>query len=174
MNDKQNSLRGAPEPVALLAPDTEKLHQAKRFLEQFSSVILSSVKENATAHTSYAPFISDNDCFYVYVSSLAKHSHTLKNGSACLFFIEDEAQAKNIFARTRISIDCHVMIIDPEQSDYLPLLDNFEQRHGPTVKLLRSLPDFILFELRPQSASFVTGFGAAYDITDPLPLIMQP
>jgi len=173
MSDKQDSPREAPESVALLAPDTEKLHQAQQFLNPFSSVILSSVKENATAHASYAPFIVNNDCFYVYVSGLAEHSRTLKNGSACLFFIEEEKQAKNIFARTRISIDCQVLPIDPEQSHYQSLLDKFEQRHGTTVKLLRALPDFILFELRPLSASFVTGFGATYDISHPLPAIMR-
>lgn len=169
MSNRQDPLRGNAEVVKLLVPDTEKRHQAKQFLGQFSSVVISSVKANHTAHASYAPFIHDKDCFYVYVSGLAEHCRTLRNGSACLLFIEDEKQAKNIFARTRISIDCHVRVIEAEQSSYLPLLDKFEQRQGPTVKLLRSLPDFILFELRPLAASFVTGFGAAYDMSDFLP-----
>jgi len=152
-------------PDNLLIPDQACVNKAIDFISGFSSVVLGSVKSAKKAHTSYAPFITHGNNFYVYVSGLAEHSHTLQNGSASLFFIEDEQQAKTIFARTRLTIDCTVAIIEATTSSESHLLDQFEQRHGATVKLLRSLPDFILFELKPLSASFVTGFGAAYDVT---------
>ena len=152
-------------PDNLLTPDQACVNDAIAFISGFSSVVLGTVKETHKAHTSYAPFIKHANNFYVYVSGLAEHSHTLQNGSASLFFIEDEQQAKTIFARIRLTIDCKVKIIDASSSAESLLLDRFEKRHGSTVKLLRSLPDFILFELKPLSASFVTGFGAAYDFT---------
>ena len=153
-------------PDNLLTPDQACVNDAIAFISGFSSVVLGTVKETHKAHTSYAPFIKHANNFYVYVSGLAEHSHTLQNGSASLFF-------KTIFARTRLTIDCTVKIIDASSSAESLLLDRFEKRHGSTVKLLRSLPDFILFELKPLSASFVTGFGAAYDFTPRLKELSQ-
>lgn len=151
-------------PDKLLKPDQAKANEAIAFISAFSSVILGTVKGTHTPHTSYAPFITHNNNFYVYVSGLAEHSQTLQNGSASLFFIEDEQQAKTIFARTRLTIESSVKIIQTDSTSAY-LLDQFELHHGSTVKLLRSLPDFKLFELKPARASFITGFGAAYDVT---------
>ncbi len=153
-------------PDTLLVPDQQKVNEAVAFISRFSSAILGTVKDNAQAHTSYAPIITHGDNFYIYISSLAEHSQTLLNGSASLFFIEDEQQAKTIFARTRLSINCKVRKIDTKHPNLSRMLDKFERRHGATVKLLRSLPDFVMFELVPFNASFVTGFGAAYDLTE--------
>jgi len=158
-------------PDTLLEPDQTKVNEAIAFISHFSSAVLSTVKQSTQAHTSYAPFITHGDNFYIYVSALAEHSHTLLNGSASLFFIEDEHQAKNIFARTRLTINCKVRKIESSHPNLQRMLDKFERRHGATVKLLRSLPDFILFELVPGSAHFVTGFGAAYDLNDHLPAL---
>ena len=152
-------------PDKLLIPEQQKINDATIFISQFSSVILGTIKDAQQAHTSYAPFITHDNNFYVYVSGLAEHSATLLNGSASLLFIEDEKQAKNIFARTRLTIECATKIIEATSSDTPNLLDQFEKTHGSTVKLLRELPDFVLFELKPRTASFVTGFGAAYDVT---------
>ena len=140
-------------PDKLLTPDRACVNDAIAFISGFSSMVLGTVKDSQQAHTSYAPFIKHASNFYVYVSGLAEHSRTLQNGSASLFFIEGEQQAKTIFARTRLTIDCTVKIIDASSSKESLLLDRFEKRHGSTVKLLRSLPDFILFELKPLSAS---------------------
>lgn len=149
----------------LLIPDQDCVNHAVTFVSRFSSVILGTVKDSKKAHTSYAPFITHGNNFYVYVSGLAEHSRTLQNGSASLFFIEEELHAKTIFARTRLTIDCMAKKIETSSSGESQLLDQFEKQHGSTVRLLRSLPDFILFELKPLTASFVTGFGAAYDVT---------
>ena len=153
-------------PDNLLTPDQSKVNEVIDFISLFSSVIIGTVKNSKQPHISYAPFITHSNKFYVYVSSLAEHSQTLKNGSASLFFIENEQQAKTIFARTRLTINCSVSIIELTAPGRDLLLDRFEQRHGSTVKLLRSLPDFNLFKLTPSAASFVTGFGAAYNLTE--------
>lgn len=153
----------------LLEPDELKIAEAISFLHSFRSVILGTVSPSGRPHTSYAPYINDAGNFYVYVSGLAQHAHTLRSGKASLLFIENEEQAKTIFARRRLSIDCEVSEIRPDQRNHKCLLDQLENRHGSTVKLLRALPDFLLFELSPAHASYVTGFGAAYNLTASLP-----
>ena len=149
----------------LLKPEKRKVIEARTFFETFSSVILGSVTQAGLPHTSYAPHITDQGRIYIFVSSLAQHSVSLKTGNASLFLIENEKQARTIFARKRLTIQCSVAEIDSDHPDFVRLLDRLQQRHGSTVKLLRSLPDFILFELEPRTASFVTGFGAAFDLT---------
>jgi len=152
----------------LLEADAQKVAEALAFINSFSSVVLSSVTKTGEPHASYAPYITDAGKFYIYVSGLAQHASTLANGAASLFFIENEQQAKTIFARRRLTISCRVSTIDRDQPHYERLLDGLQTRHGSTFKLLRTLPDFVLFELSPGQASFVTGFGAAYDLTESL------
>jgi putative heme iron utilization protein len=149
----------------LLTPDQQKTEEAITFIRSFESVILGSVTNSGHPHTSYAPYITDNGKFYIYVSGLALHARSLENGVASLLFIENEQRAKTIYARKRLTINCRVSTIERGNQHYSGLLDHLETRHGPTIKLLRTLPDFLLFELSPDRALFVTGFGAAYDLT---------
>lgn len=155
----------------LLKPDEQTVAEALTFISGFSSVVLGSVTKSGQPHTSYAPYITHNNNFYVYVSGLAQHASTLKNGMVSLFFIENEHQAKSIFARKRLTINCRVSTINRNKHGYDSLLNTMQARHGSTVKLLRTLPDFILFEFRPEQATFVTGFGAAYDVGEALPAL---
>lgn len=152
----------------LLKPDQRKLEEALNFISGFSSVVLGSVTKSGQPHSSYAPYIADNGSFYIYVSDLASHARTLNNGAASLFFIENEQQATNIFARRRMTIYARVSSLSTEHQHYESVLDSLQARHGATLKLLRTLPDFILFKLHPEQASFVTGFGAAYDLSESL------
>jgi putative heme iron utilization protein len=151
-----------------LKPDEEKIAEALKFIRGFSSVVLGTVTQSGQPHTSYAPFITDAGNFYIYVSSLAQHAKTLTNGGASLFFIEDEHQADSIFARKRLTIDCQVSTISRENQHYDRLLDALQARHGSMLKLLRKLADFNLLQLTPGQASFVTGFGAAYNLSEAL------
>lgn len=156
----------------LLTPDQGKIDEARHFITGLSSVILSTVTDSGIPHTSYAPTISDQGNFYVFVSGLAQHAKTLSNGHASLFFVEDESQAKTIFARTRLTLECTTHIVDTNSEKYNCILDQLEARHGSTIKLLRTLPDFVLYEARPNNALFVTGFGAAYDLSSKIDRII--
>ncbi len=150
----------------LQTADQAKIDEAKTFIASFSSLVLSTVDESSRPHGSYAPYISNQGKLYVYVSGLARHAETLKQGYASVLFVEDESNAKSLFARTRLTMDCEVERISPQKANHRPLLDQFEAERGATIKMLRSLPDFVLFELQPQRARFVTGFGAAFDLSD--------
>jgi putative heme iron utilization protein len=149
----------------LLTPDQQKIDEAISFINGFASIILGTVTKSGRPHTSYAPYVTNNGNFYIFVSGLAQHAHSLESGTASVFFVENEQLANTIFARKRLTIDCRVAAIENSIRRYSSLLDDMETSHGSTVNLLRTLPDFILYELKPERASFVTGFGAAYDLT---------
>ncbi len=69
-----------------------------QFLENLKSLTISSIDEKGYPFSSYAPFVKYNHKYYVYLSSIAKHSSNLtKNKIASIFFSEDEKDCSNIF-----------------------------------------------------------------------------
>jgi hypothetical protein len=79
--------------------------------------------------------------------------------------VEDEQDSRQLFARQRVSYDCDVSTVSRDEPEYDVLLDKFQQRFGNVIDLLRSLPDFILFKLRPYQGRYVVGFGKAYQLS---------
>ncbi|WP_432472455.1 HugZ family protein [Amphritea sp. HPY] len=139
----------------------------RSLLENTRSLQLSSLKGDQP-EASYAPFIREGRDLYIFVSELACHtSNLISHAKAGVMLIEDEGQAKNLFARKRITFNCQVEQVPTDSAEYPLLLDQMELRLGNTVSLLRSLPDFKLLRLVPVEGRFITGFGKAYDI-DPL------
>mgnify|MGYP000454026743 CR=1 FL=1 len=85
-----------------------------------------------------------------------------------------DTPAKNLFARKRLTIECSSMKIERSDSEWSHRLDQFQVDHGPTVELLRTLPDFSLFKLTPISATFIKGFGQAFKLeSDNLEAVSQ-
>ncbi len=155
-------------------PTTEELAaQAHNFISPFKSIVLSTVDKQGQPHVSYAPHLIDQQYIYVFVSAMAKHSQTLNQGRANVFFLQDESSSKNVFARKRLTLECDVEAIENNSKAGKALLDTFEAHHGNTVGLLRSLPDFQLYQLKPQTALYVTGFGAAFELSDQLQTLLQ-
>jgi len=141
-------------------------------LEQTLSLQLATLGETGYPHCGYTPYLMQDDGaagarnFYVFVSELALHTRDLlHNPKASILIIEDESKAKQVFARTRVYYECDAEEITRENKAHTELLDNYENRHGKTVTLLRQLPDFRLFKLTPRSGQFVMGFGQAYQLT---------
>ena len=136
------------------------------FPEQFQSLILSTVSAEGQPNASYAPFVMDDDRnFYIYVSGLSSHTQNLHaTAKASLLLIEDEAQTKQIFARTRLSYDCTATLVEAETPAWEALADQFQDRFGAMIDMLRQLPDFRIFRLQPQAGRLVIGFGAAFDV----------
>ena len=136
-------------------------------IQEMRSLHLSTVGPDEMPHASYTPYLYRAPCsFYIFVSQLAAHTrHVLANGKAAIMIIEDEQSAAQIFARTRVHYVCQAERIAPDHPEYLDLLDGYQDRHGNMVGMLRQLPDFVLFKLRPTSGQFVMGFGKAYKLT---------
>ncbi len=141
---------------------------AQQFAAPYQTIVLATTDADSTPHASYAPFVVADQCLYVFVSQLAAHSRTLLTGKVTALMIEDEQQAKNLFARKRLTLSCTVSAVDNNSVEGIKRIDQLERERGNTVSVLRSLPDFQLFQLQPVSALFVTGFGAAFDISDRL------
>lgn len=136
------------------------------FPDRVQSLMLSTVNPNGQPQASYTPFVMERDrSFYIFVSGLSDHTQNLlKTPQAGILLIEDEAQAKQIFARQRLMYDCSVELIERHEPQWATWADKFKARFGNLVDMLRQLPDFQIFKLTPQSGRFVVGFGAAYAV----------
>ncbi|OZG72224.1 hypothetical protein BTA51_15895 [Hahella sp. CCB-MM4] len=137
-------------------------------IEKLRSLQLATLNESGQPEASYTPFLYQAPDFYIFVSALAAHTRNLIEQRQCgIMLIEDETQARNLFARTRLMFDMQVEPVAKDSEDYESILDAMENRLGNTVGMLRSLPDFSLLRLKFQSGRFVKGFGAAYAIRNP-------
>ena len=132
-------------------------------MSRFKTLILATTGEKGIPDASTAPYVLDDGFFYIFVSQLAKHTgHLLQSGQCAVFFLEDEKDAINLFARKRLTINCEATAIDREQTSANVILDSMAVRFGPTMGMLRQLPDFYLIRLQPQSCNYVRGFGQAF------------
>ncbi len=136
--------------------------------ERVASVHLATVGEDSLPHTGCVPCLWFEGALHIFVSRLSVHTRDLLNNPALsAMLVEDEQDSRQPFARIRLRYQSTAKVIEPEDSSYSTRLDAFEAKHGKTVKLLRQLPDFVLFELVPQEAIFVMGFGQAYRLSGP-------
>lgn len=151
------------------APDLTALAaEARAFLARFQTLLMATVSADGTPEASYAPFVCpDDNCFYVYVSGLSRHTGNLDTSRrASVLFIEDERDVKQLFARTRLTFDCRAELIEREDEQWRAIMDIFQDAFGNVIELIRPLTDFKLFRLRPQSGIYVKGFAQAYRVSD--------
>jgi len=131
-------------------------------LNQQKTLLLATLSTQGSADISYAPYLHEKGGFYIYVSELANHTQNLLTKSqASLMVIEPEADAANLFARKRLTLDCSVREISKADAEYERILQGFELKFGAIIAVLKSLPDFHLFCLQPNGGRFVAGFGKA-------------
>lgn len=144
--------------------ENEILQESRDFLASAKSLILATVDSDGAPFASYAPFVTDQDgAFYIFVSGLAHHASTLRNGRASALIIEDEGNARQIFARNRLTFDCAVEEMARSEAPGREILEKLRERHGPVMDMLSALPDFVLYRLTPTRGVFVKGFGKAYE-----------
>jgi len=138
-------------------------------MERSRSAILGTVDSRGDPLSSYAPvWIDDENRFYVYISSMAKHTSAIRrSGKASLMLIEDEAASDDLFARKRFSVDCVSAVIERDDEDWNRIMDSMEKRLGETLGYLRNLVDFDLFQLTPSEGRLILGFGKAYRVFGP-------
>jgi heme iron utilization protein len=148
-------------------PSFDTVLAAYRDLPQrVRSLMLSTVDSSGQPHASYAPYvIDDSHQIYIFTSGLSAHTANLQAaGQASVLLIEDEAAAPQVFARQRISYDCRAALLPRGTDTWDAIAGRFEQRFGEIITMLRSLEDFQIFCLSPQTGRFVMGFGAAYAV----------
>lgn len=132
-------------------------------MQRVSSVHLATLGEDGLPHTGCVPCLWIDNGVHIFVSRLSVHTRDLlANPAVSAMMVEDEQDCRQAFARIRVRYQCQAEVIEPSHPDYDARLVAFEQAHGKTVKLLRQLPDFVLFNLIPDDAIFVMGFGQAF------------
>lgn len=139
----------------------------RRLMDSRQTLLLATASSEGRPDISYAPFVRDSKGrFYIFISELAVHTaHLRHNPKASIMVMEPEAQSRNPFARERATFQCRAREVSPGESCSTQQLDRLQEQFGQTVALLRSLPDFHLFELSPESGRYVAGFGRAFKIS---------
>lgn len=143
-----------------MAADCRELIVSKKTL------LLATASKDGAPDISYAPYVRDpSGRFYIYVSELAAHTVNLMNNpQASILFIHPESESANLFARERAVFGCSVDEVSGDDDNYNQQLQALQKKFGEVVSVLRSLPDFHLFELTPTKGQYVVGFGRAFSI----------
>lgn len=132
-------------------------------IESRKSVLIASLNKDNLPEISATPFVKIGLSFYIFISELASHTQNITlNPQLSVMLIEDEQDTKNAFARKRLSYKCTASLIEKGSQDWQTALDQFEEKQGKTIRLLKQLPDFHLFELNIVSGNYIEGFGKAY------------
>jgi len=133
------------------------------FIEQFDTLMVSSISSKLKPHSSYAPFVSQDKLYYICISKMAKHTtNLLKTPAASIMFIQDESESKNSFSRKRVTFDVNVLNIERDKEKFLEIMKLFNEKFGERASMYEQMADFYLFEFTPLSGRAVFGFGEAY------------
>lgn len=126
------------------------------------TIMISSLTQEGEPFISYAPFVKVEDKVYIYLSKAAEHYfNLLKNPNVAIMMIEDEAKAKTVFARARLSFKATATMMKEVPEN---IWEAFEEAQGKQmVQMLRKM-DFDMFELQLHQGRLVKGFGQAYDV----------
>jgi len=149
-------------------PDKNDTNQIANNIESLiqctQSCMLATLDLNGLPEASSTPYyIHSNRKAYIFVSELAAHTLNLKTQPACsMLLCEDESTSTNIFARKRLIFKGSARFIARDKPLYKEVMPAFEQARGKTLSLLKSLPDFHLIEITPDTGTYIEGFGAAY------------
>jgi len=134
-------------------------------LAPFKTVTLGTLGSNGYPFNSYAPFYYDDEKVYVFISNIATHAQNVqKIPRASAFFIEDESITENMFKRKRISLQCDVIHIERDTTQFEAIMPQFIDKQGSTLQMLIGMADFNLYALKPIYGEATFGFGEAYNI----------
>jgi putative heme iron utilization protein len=141
------------------------MDECRKFPEQFKSLHLATCNAIGEPEASYAAYVERDGLYYVYTSELSSHTANLAaNGRCSVLFIESEEQAKHLFARRRLTLQCTAIECHRDNPEFEPLMDVFAQKFGSFMEMMRQLTDFHLYQLSPISGGYVSGFAQAYTL----------
>ncbi|MEZ8043889.1 MULTISPECIES: heme utilization protein HutZ [Vibrio] len=151
---KQERLQGR------LGPEIKEFRQERRTLQ------LATVDEEGRPNVSYAPFVQNQEGYFVLISDVARHARNLKaNPQVSLMMIEDEESSKQLYARKRLTFDAQASVVERETELWTQVIGQMQERFGEIIDGLSQLQDFSLFNLKAENGLFVKGFGQAYQVS---------
>lgn len=138
----------------------------KHFIAGIQTAIIGTLDAKGAPFSSYAPYMYDQNRFYVYISDIATHAKNLqRNPKASLFFVEDESKTDNLFARKRVSLQCDSQKITRGSERFEEVLSLFAEKFdAKMVATLKKMTDFNLYEFKVTYGEATFGFGKAYFI----------
>ncbi|EPN4997832.1 TPA: heme utilization protein HutZ [Vibrio alginolyticus] len=151
---KQERLQGR------LGPEIKEFRQERRTLQ------LATVDAEGRPNVSYAPYVQNQEGYFVLISKIARHARNLlENPNVSLMMIEDEESSKQLFARKRLTFDAVADVVERDTEMWQQVVEQMKERFGEIIDGLSQLEDFVLFNLKPESGLFVKGFGQAYQVS---------
>jgi putative heme iron utilization protein len=146
--------------------DDKLKNECETFIGEFRSILLSTLNPDGSPDLSYAPFVDTPGAFYILASHLSAHTENLiRTPQASVLFIENESACPEIYARRRLRFSCHAQVFSQDSSKWSELIPHFQERFGPIIDTLSTLPDFKLFALTPIGGQWIKGFGKAFDFS---------
>lgn len=147
-------------------PQADPVHEARvaarQLLQNRHSLAIASIDEAGEPLVSTCPFAREGEDFLIVVSGLAAHGVSLaRGGVVSVMLLEDEQQARQPFARQRLSFRCEVLAVSASDARS-EVFDALHRRFGAIARMLEQLGDFRAYRLRPMGGRFVMGFGAAF------------
>ncbi|EGR0025604.1 heme utilization protein HutZ [Vibrio alginolyticus] len=151
---KQERLQGR------LGPEIKEFRQERRTLQ------LATVDAEGRPNVSYAPYVQNQEGYFVLISKIARHARNLlENPNVSLMMIEDEESSKQLFARKRLTFDAVANVVERDTEMWQQVVGQMKECFGEIIDGLSQLEDFVLFNLKPESGLFVKGFGQAYQVS---------
>ncbi|GAB7224785.1 heme utilization protein HutZ [Vibrio owensii] len=151
---KQERLQGR------LGPEIKEFRQERRTIQ------LATVDAEGRPNVSYAPYVQNQEGYFVLISQIARHARNLlENPNVSLMMIEDEDSSKQLFARKRLTFDAVATVVERDTEMWQQVVGQMKDRFGEIVDGLSQLEDFVLFNLKAEQGLFVKGFGQAYQVS---------
>ncbi|MFH4497341.1 heme utilization protein HutZ [Vibrio diabolicus] len=140
--------------------------EIKEFRQERCTLQLATVDAEGRPNVSYAPYVQNQEGYFVLISKIARHARNLlENPNVSLMMIEDEESSKQLFARKRLTFDAVANVVERDTEMWHQVVGQMKERFGEIIDGLSQLEDFVLFNLKPESGLFVKGFGQAYQVS---------
>ena len=142
----------------------EAILEKEKIISSMKTIILSTKCGKGKPNASYAPCVRDEEGFlYIYISRLSKHAtNLLSNSNLSTMIIEDESNAKNLFVRKRLTMNCVSNEIPRDTDNWLNKISLLENKFGESISFLKKLTDFHLFQIEPIDGLLVYDFARAF------------
>lgn len=140
--------------------------EIKEFREERKTLQLATVDADGKPNVSYAPFVQNQNGYFVLISEIARHARNLQvNPNVSIMMIEDESESKQLFARKRLTFDAAAVVVNRDTEQWKQAVEQLQGRFGEIIEGLSQLQDFVLFNFKPENGLFVKGFGQAYQVS---------
>ncbi|MGL6104855.1 pyridoxamine 5'-phosphate oxidase family protein, partial [Romboutsia sp.] len=138
----------------------------EKLLKEKHTLMVSSKDKQGEANISCAAYVYCNKKIYIYISEIANHyQNLLDNPKISAMIIEDEQNAKTVFDRERISLNCVARRLEESNEVLQTIYEKFDESHGAKMMKILKTMDFDIFELEILGGRYIEGFSRVQDIT---------